>query len=65
VGIGGRIQTFILEAEINQKLNKVHSKGYIQPRLVKSLTSFFAVPKGKDGIRIVYNGTQSGLNNCL
>jgi hypothetical protein len=29
---------------------------------VKSLTSFFTVPKGDDDIRIVYNGTQSGLN---
>ncbi len=32
---------------------------------VKSLTSFFAVPKGEGDVRIVYDGTKSGLNNQL
>jgi hypothetical protein len=32
---------------------------------VASLTSFFTVPKGNSDIQIVYNGTQSGLNDCL
>ncbi len=32
---------------------------------MSSLTSFFTVPKGDNDIRIAYNGTQSGLNECL
>jgi hypothetical protein len=30
---------------------------------VWSLTSFFSVPKGTPDVRIVYNGTKSGLND--
>ncbi len=33
--------------------------------LIKSLTSFFLVPKGDDDVRIVYDGTNSGLNGFL
>ena len=29
-----------------------------------SLTSFFTVPKGDSDVRLVYNGTKSGLNDC-
>jgi hypothetical protein len=29
------------------------------------LTSFFSFPKGEPDIRLVYNGTQIGLNECL
>lgn len=54
-----------LRAAIKEKLNQVRTKGYIQSGSVKSLTSFFSVPKGDNDIRIVYNGTQSGLNNTL
>ncbi len=54
-----------LRAAIKEKLNKVRTKGYIQSGSVKSLTSFLSVPKGDNDIRIVYNGTQSGLNDCL
>jgi hypothetical protein len=32
---------------------------------VESLTSFFAVPKGDSDIRMVYDGTKSGLNDAL
>lgn len=32
---------------------------------MKSLTSFFSVPKGDNDIRMVYDGTKSGLNNCM
>jgi len=32
---------------------------------VKSLTSFFAVPKAGTGIRVVYDATQCGLNDAL
>lgn len=32
---------------------------------MESLTSFFAVPKGVDDIRMVYDGTKLGLNNVI
>jgi hypothetical protein len=50
---------------IKGKLSTVRQKGYIQPGKVSSLISFFAVPKGDSDIRMVYNGTQSGLNDSL
>ena len=48
-----------------QKLNKVRERRYIAPGKVTSLTDFFYVPKGDDDIRMVYNGTSSGLNDAL
>jgi hypothetical protein len=48
-----------------EKIEKVRMKGYIAPGTVKSLTHFFYVPKGESNIRMVYNGTSSGLNDCL
>ncbi len=50
---------------IKGKLHKIRAKGYIIPGTVKSLTSFFTIPKGDDDIRVVYNGTQSGLNESI
>jgi hypothetical protein len=40
-----------------EKLEKVLERGYISPGWVASLTSYFAVPKGEDDIRLVYKGT--------
>jgi hypothetical protein len=54
-----------LRALIRKKLSKVRQRGYLQEGLVKSLTSFFTVPKGANDIRLVYNGPSSGLNDCL
>jgi hypothetical protein len=48
-----------------KKLDKVLSRGYISPGLVVSLTSYFAVAKGDTDIRLVYDGTSSGLNAAL
>jgi hypothetical protein len=45
-----------------KKLLKARERGYIAPGLVESLTAFFAVPKGDDDIRLVYDGSVSGLN---
>ena len=50
---------------VANKIEKVRAKGYIAPGEVKSLTHFFYVPKGESDIRMVYNGTSSGLNDCL
>ena len=54
-----------VKARVMDKLNKVRRLGYIGPGEVKSLTSFFAVPKGADDIRMVYDGTVSGLNDSM
>lgn len=54
-----------LWAAIKAKISKVRLKGYIQVGTVSSLMSLFSVSKGDDDIRIVYNGNQSGLNDCL
>jgi hypothetical protein len=47
------------------KLKLVRDKGYLVPGEVKSLTSFFTVPKGDGDVRMVYDGTKSGLNAQL
>ena len=47
-----------------KKLQKARRRGYIAPWLVLSLTSFFAVAKGLDDIRMVFDGTKSGLNDA-
>ena len=48
-----------------KKIGKVREKGYIAPGKVLSLTHYFYVPKGDEDIRMVYNGTSCGLNDCL
>ena len=51
-----------------KKISKVRSRGYIGKLLsgsISSLTHFFAVPKGEDDIRMVYDLTASGLNAAL
>ena len=40
-------------------------KNYIAKGFVLSLTSFFAVLKGEDNIRIVYDATKSLLNESI
>ena len=52
-------------AKMAEKIEKVRSRGYILPGEVNSLTGFFAVPKGEDDIRIVYDATACGLNAAL
>ena len=52
---------------VQKKLTDVRRKGYIKAEgvEVKSVTSFFDVPKGNDSIRVVYNATSSGLNDAI
>jgi hypothetical protein len=52
-------------AKLKKKLANVRAKQYVQPGFVKSLTSYFAVPKAKTDIRVVYDATACGLNDCL
>ena len=47
------------------KLLSVQERGYISVGEVKSLISFFDVPEGFEDIRMVYDGTKSGLNEAL
>ena len=53
-----------LEA-MRKKIKKVANREYIQEGDVDSLISFFAVPKGKDDIRMVYDATKCGLNEVI
>ena len=43
----------------------VRLKNYIEPGTVDSLIHYFYVPKGLKDIRMVYNGTSSGLNDAV
>jgi len=54
-----------VKAKVVRKLGKVRARRYIDSGHVTSLTSFFAVPKGEDDIRMVYDGTASGLNDAM
>lgn len=51
--------------QLEEKLLKVVDRRYIVPGYVKSLTSFFPVPKGTEDIRVVYDATRSGLNAAI
>ena len=48
-----------------EKLKKVFARGYLENGWVASLTGYFAVPKGKDDIRTVYDARKCGLNESL
>jgi hypothetical protein len=50
---------------IKDKLVTIRRKGYVSPGKVASLMSFFEVPKGDDDVRMVYDGSASGLNEVL
>jgi hypothetical protein len=47
------------------KIQTVIQRGYIAGGKVQSLTQYFAVPKGTEDIRMVYDAMASGLNTCL
>ena len=53
-------------ALITKKLQKVLNSGYMRLGKVLSLTGYFAVDKAKGAdIRMVYDGTKSGLNDSI
>eukprot|EP00978_Attheya_sp_CCMP212_P013320 scaffold33445_cov54-Attheya_sp.AAC.2 len=64
-----KAQQDIKETEIKDlvlnKLKKVRGQRYIAPGHVVALICFFEVPKGDCDIRMVYNGSESGLNECM
>ena len=56
-----------IKAKVKEKLEKVFRKGYIEItdiQMVESIMYMFDVVKGED-IRMVYDGSKSGLNDCL
>jgi len=50
---------------VRKKLEVIRDKRYVTPGPVHALMFFFSVPKGSDDIRMVYDGTASGLNEFL
>jgi len=48
-----------------RKLKKVMDRRYLGEGVIKSLTAFFDVPKGKEDIRMVYDGTVNGFNESI
>ena len=54
--------------KVKEKLQGVIDKGYIEMidiELVEAMMFMFHVPKGETDIRMVYDGTKSGLNDAL
>ena len=51
--------------KVKTKLAKVRTRRYIWKGFVSSLTRYFAVDKGVVDIRMVYDGTVSGLNATI
>ena len=51
--------------KVRAKLSKVRRQGYISEGEVVSLIAFFEVLKTKTDIRMVYNATESGLNESV
>ncbi len=51
--------------QLLDKLQVPRTKRYIKPGLVHSRTGYFAVPKGTEDIRLVYDATKCGLNRAL
>jgi hypothetical protein len=52
-------------AAVRAKFDKFRSKGYVAKGTVKGLTTFFTVPKGEGDVRLVFDGTKSGLNDVI
>jgi hypothetical protein len=54
-----------VRSAVARKLGKFVDRGYLSAGSVSSLVSFFSVPKGEADVRVVFDGTKSGLNNSL
>ena len=51
--------------KMKEKLGKVTKRKYISKGVVRSLINCFAVEKGTEDIRLVYDGTKSKLNDAV
>ncbi|KAL3801923.1 LOW QUALITY PROTEIN: hypothetical protein ACHAWO_010695 [Cyclotella atomus] len=58
-----------MRQQVKEKIEKVIRRRYLTKvstgLKLKSLIKYFAVPKGLDDVRIVYDGTASGLNDSV
>ena len=58
-----------IKRQVAEKVNAVIDKGYVshlvEGQKVASLMYMFHVPKGTDDVRMVYDGSKSGLNKAL
>jgi hypothetical protein len=54
-----------VKALVAGKVQTIVDRGYLESGKVLSLLNYFAVSKGDADIRVVYDGTFSGLNGCL
>ena len=65
------MQPRIVDSELREltraKIAKVLHRRYLRPppSSIKSFIKFFAVPKGEDDVRLVYDATANGLNECV
>jgi hypothetical protein len=50
---------------VRTKFDKFRSKGYVAKGRVEGLTSFITAPKGDGDIRLVFDGTKSGLISTI
>jgi hypothetical protein len=50
---------------VAEKIDGMMGRGYLEVGHVTNTVHFFAVPKGEDDIRVVFDGTSSGLNETL
>ena len=55
----------VVKKRMKEKLDKFRTRGYVAPGYVRSLIRLFAIPKGLDDIRMVYDGTASGFNDSV
>ena len=60
------IKDQVKRAQVQAKLEKVLARRYMLTTglTIKSLMKYFAVDKGTSDIRMVYDGTANGLNEC-
>jgi hypothetical protein len=56
-----------IQANAKEKIGKVVRRRYLVTKdiIIKLLIKYFAVPKGDDDIRIVYNTMANRLNKCV
>ena len=50
---------------VSQKLEGMLRRSYLEAGFVTNALHFFAVPKGDSDVRVVFDGTSSGLNETL
>ena len=50
---------------VSAKVETMVAKSYLEVGLVRTSLHYFAVPKGENDIRVVFDGTSCGLNEAL